>query len=327
DPATRTATIRAGMQVRAAARALRERGLGVPNLGDVDVQLLAGAIATGTHGTGRTLRNLSDMLIGGRMVTADGEVRAFDQEHDHDLLRAARVSLGTLGIFTEMTLQLSAAYRLRRQEWCTHIDACLEHLDALIARNRNFDFYWYPRSDAAKLRTWNPPEDALDDLLYASLVHDTIGWSDEVLPKERPLRFEEMEYALPAEAGVDCFQAVRARVKARHRQYVGWRVLYRTIAADDVYLSPYYGRESVTISIHQNATLPSWPYFQDIEPIFLAYGGRPHWGKKHTLGCAELQPRYPLWHRFRDIRRRLDPEGRLMSPYLYELLEDSAPCQ
>jgi FAD/FMN-containing dehydrogenase len=151
-------------------------------------------------------------------------------------------------------------------------------------------------------------------------VSEQVGWSYEVLSKERSLKFDEMEYALPAEAGPECFQEVRKRVKARHRKSVGWRVLYRTVAADDAYLSPAYQRDSVTISLHQNASLPFWEYFKDIEPIFLDYGGRPHWAKKHTLRAEQLSRLYPMWDRFLEIRRRVDPEGVFLTPYLRKLL-------
>jgi FAD/FMN-containing dehydrogenase len=113
---------------------------------------------------------------------------------------------------------------------------------------------------------------------------------------------------------------VRERVKKKWRRIVGWRVLYRTIAADDAYLSSFYKRESVTISLHQNAGLPFWEYFTDIEPIFRAYGGRPHWGKKHTLKAHDLRPLFPEWDRFLEIRRMLDPEGVFLNSYLREVL-------
>ncbi|HZD44138.1 MAG TPA: D-arabinono-1,4-lactone oxidase, partial [Methanomicrobiales archaeon] len=149
-----------------------------------------------------------------------------------------------------------------------------------------------------------------------------IGWANEVIPKKRALKFDEMEYEMPAEVGPECFLEVRKRIKEKHRKYVGWRVLYRTVAEDDAYLSMSYGRPTVAISLHQNAGLPYWNYFTDIETIFRRYGGRPHWGKKHTLTAHDLEPLYPLWDRFRNVRRRMDPDGVFMSPFLRGLLEE-----
>jgi FAD/FMN-containing dehydrogenase len=324
DATERVATLRPGTSVRETGDALLEVGLSMENLGDVDYQTIAGGIGTGTHGTGKRYTNLSGPLIGARLVTGRGEVIEIDAERDPELLDAARVSLGALGIFSAVTLRAARAHRLRRREWCTHIDACLANLEELIDDHQHFDFYWYPRSDEAKLRLWNPAEREPRDVPGARLVKDVTGWSKDVLPNAQELRFEEMEYALPAAAGSPCFQEVRRRIKERHRQYVGWRVLVRTIAPDGGYLSPFYGRDSVTIALLQNNTLPYQAYFEDLEPLFRAYGGRPHWGKKHGLKARELRSLYPEWERFAAIRARLDPGGTLLSGSLRELLlEDS----
>lgn len=320
DAAVPEATLRPGTTVREAGDALLEVDLSMENLGDVDYQTLAGGIGTGTHGTGKGYTNLSGQMVGGRMVIGSGEVVELDR--DPELLRAAKVSLGAFGIFTALRLRARRAHRLTRREWCTRIDDCLENLDALVSENRHFDFYWYPRSDEVKLRTWNPPEESPAEIPYATLVKDKTGWSKDVLPNPQELRYEEMEYALPAEAGPECFREVRKRIKEKHRKYVGWRVLYRTIAPDDGYLSPFYDRESVTIAVLQNNTLPYREYFEDIESVFRAYEGRPHWGKKHTLRAGELRPLYPMWDRFLEVRERMDPEGVFMSPYLRRLLID-----
>ena len=169
-------------------------------------QTVAGAIGSGTHGSGRDLYNLSMVLIGGRLVTADGEVREVSFEQDPDFIRALRVSFGTLGVFSSMRLQLEPIYDLHRQEWCCQIDDCLSRLDEISRENRNFDLYWYPR-DEANLRCLNPPGNEPDYNAFARLIDDRTGPSHKVIPKHSnmPHRFEEMEYALPAEAGLDCF--------------------------------------------------------------------------------------------------------------------------
>lgn len=323
DPEKKTATVRAGTMLREAGALFHEHGLSMTNLGDVDMQCLAGAISTGTHGTGKSLNVLTSHLVGGRMVTGTGEEIAFDAERDPDFLKAARVSLGALGIFTELRLQLLPAYELERREWCTHIDRCMAHLDELIGGNRNFDFYWYPRCDLAKLRTLNPPGEGTQDIPYATLEKSGRGFSHEILPRERKLRFDEMEYFFEREAAPECFREVRRRVKARWRRDIAWRVLYRTVAADDFWLSAATGRDSATLSLHHNAGLPFEDYFRDIEPIFLDYGGRPHWAKKHNLRAAGLRPMYGRWDEFMALRRRMDPRGVFLNPYLRELFGET----
>lgn len=230
DKEAREATMRAGTLLEDLGKQLHEVGLALENYGDVDYQAIAGAVGTGTHGTGKNLGNFPSMITGFRMVTASGDVLEVGED-DLDVLRAARVSLETLGIFTELTMRMMPAFRLRRREWCVHIDDCLANLDRLIEENRNFDFYWHPRRDEAQLRTLNMPGEEPEGL-FRELApsedgwrKDEEGWSFEIIPQERGLKFDEMEYMLPAEAFRECFQEVRERIKERHRQYVGWRVL------------------------------------------------------------------------------------------------------
>lgn len=312
------ATIRAGTSIHDASRELLWAGLMMHNWGDVDVQTVVGAIATGTHGSGLRLPNLAWMLVGGRLVTGSGEVVEFS-ESDGDLLRSVRCGLGAVGVVTEARLRLQPAFRLQRQEWCLRTDDCIEQLDGLAERSKTIDFYWYPRSDLTKLRVGGEPG-TLPRPDDARLVKDETGWGSDVVPQRRELRFEEMEYALPARAGLPVFQEVRRRVMDRHRRDVGWRVLWRYVAPDDAFLSEAEGRETVTISLHQNVGLPFWPYFHDMEPVFRRHVGRPHWGKKHTLAADDLRPLYPGWGRFQAERRRMDPDGTLLSPYMRTLL-------
>ncbi|EMG36867.1 FAD/FMN-dependent dehydrogenase [Desulfocurvibacter africanus PCS] len=313
-------TVRAGITLKRAGRIFHDLGLAMANPGDADPQSLAGAVGTGAHGTGKDLRILSSHLVGGRMVTGGGPIVAFDIEDDIEFVNMLRVSLGTLGIFTELRLRLLPAFELERREWCTHIEGCLAHLDELIEGNRNFDFYWYPRSDEAKLRTLNPPGQGMRDIPYATLRKETRGYSHELIPRHRKLKFDEMEYFLPRKAGPECFREMRRRVRERWRKDAAWRVLYRTVAADDYHLSPATGRDSATISLHHKAGLSFKDAFEDIEPIFRHFGGRPHWAKQHSLRAEELRPMYPGWEEFLRMRKCLDPDGVLLNPYLRELL-------
>ena len=320
DPADGETTLRAGTTLKEANTKLLQAGLAVHNLGDVDFQTVAGVVGTGTHGSGRKLPIIPDVLVGVRLVDGAGEIREFSVEDDPEFFQAARVSLGVLGIFTSLRMRMLPAYKLHRREWCTHIENCLDHLEELMEENRNCDFYWYPRSDLAKIRTHNLPGEGTANLPYARCVEDKIGWMGEILPKQRELRFDEMEYFLPAQAGPECFRRVRRRVREIHRREVAWRVLYRTIASDDSWLSGAFGRDSVTISLHHNAGLPFDAYFSDIEPIFRDHGGRPHWGKKNNIPPEELRTLFPKWGEFQDVRRRMDPKGVFLNPYLRRIL-------
>ena len=315
-----TATVRAGTTLQELGRALYEHDLALPNYGDVATQTIGGAIGTGTHGTGRRLHNLSHMLIGARLVDGTGEVRTLGRD-DMDALRGARVALGSLGIFSEVTLQLVPSFDVERREFAMPTAAALDQLDDLCARNRSLDFYWYPRRDDIKLRLVNAVGGSAPPARDARELTRLAGYGHEVIPTHSgiPHRFDECEYALPEKNGPACFAAVRRRVLERWRATVGWRVLYRTVAADDSWLSPAHGRATVTISLHQNASLPWSDYFRDVEAIFREFGGRPHWAKKHTGRGARLAALYPRWDAFQQLRARFDPKGVFLTPYLREL--------
>ena len=317
----KTATLKAGMTVQESNLALQKLGLALFNTGDVDVQTLAGAISTGTHGSGKKLPNLASVLTGVKLIDYRGEIIEFNDEKDPDVMRAMRVSLGTLGVFSEITVKVVPLFKLRRIEICTDTDTCLYHFNDLAQENRNVDFYWYPRSDETKIRILNEPGQGTThfDFLHRR-VEDVEDYVGLVLPKKRELKFDEMEYALPEETGLHCFREIRQRIKERHRKSVAWRVLYRCISSDDNYISPHYGRASVSISLHHNAGLPFDDYFNDIEPVFRYYGGRPHWAKKHNMSAGDLAPLYPEWTSFHQIRKKLDPENLLLNEYLKKLL-------
>lgn len=317
------ATVLAGTSLSDLGSGLEKADLAIENYGDVDYQTISGSISTGTHGSGVDLGNLSSFLMGGTFVDGTGEHVPFGVDAEGgeaELLRAARVSLGTLGIFTSLTLRVRPAFRLRRLNWMTHIDWVLENFEELVDENRCFDFYWYPRSDLAQVRILNEPGDEPSLLPPGELRTDEVGPSYKVLPHDRHLRFEEMEYMLPLSAGMEAFNVVRQRIKERHRSYVGWRVLVRTIAADNGMLSNAHSRPTMTIALLQNVGLPYAPYFDDMEPVLRSFDGRPHWGKKHTMTAEELRAHYPDWDEFHRLRGRHDPDGLFLNDYLRELL-------
>jgi FAD/FMN-containing dehydrogenase len=319
------ATIQAGTEIGELGPTLREDGVTLIQLGDIDYQTLVGGMATATHGTGASLPHLGALLVGGRLVDGRGEIVEFDETADRELLGALRTSLGVFGVMTEVRVRLRTTRRLRRREWCLSVDEALEQLDELGGRFERVDLYWYPRRDEVKVRTWVAEDEARDeDAPGGVLDKDEVGWSDEMLPSPQENRYDEMEYMLPVEGGPDTFRALRRRILDRHRDQVAWRVLYRWVAGDDAYLSPMTGRDTVTIALLQNADRPFWPYFEDCEPIFLEHGGRPHWAKRHTRRTAELQGMYPEWETFRRLRREHDPNGVFLTPYLASLLEPEA---
>lgn len=214
EPERRRVWVRAGTKLSALGRELFALGLALENLGDVDVQALGGALATGTHGTGRSLPNLSARVSGVRLLRADGSLLVLRAEDDAERLAAARVSLGALGVVTAARLDCVPAYRLHERVERLPIEACLASLAEKSAAHRHYEFFWYPTRDFAETKTLDATE--LPPEAVAGRKYERIGWSHEILPSVRELRFVEMEYALPAEAAPACFLELRERMRARH---------------------------------------------------------------------------------------------------------------
>ena len=308
------ATVRAGTRIADLGAPLQAAGLALANQGDVDVQAMAGAISTGTHGTGPALGSLSTMVGGVTLATASGEIVDID-EGDPEALAASALSLGTLGVVVAVTLNLVPAYRLRERVWREPVEQALGRLPELIARTRHFEFFWLPESDEADCKALHP---ALPDAVPGDT--ERIDWSWRIFPSERTRKFVESEWSVPAERGPACFSAIRELMRTRHSE-VKWPVEYRTVAADRLPLSPAFGRATVAISIHQGADRPWQAFFAEAQEIFVAHDGRPHWGKWHSLRRADFLGLYPNWLSFERVRQRFDPGGLFLSPYLSNIFE------
>jgi FAD/FMN-containing dehydrogenase len=315
------AVVWAGSRIFELGEPLRAAGLAMNTMGDIDRQAIAGAIATGTHGTGFDVRSISNQVAGMRIVTADGAVRDLREVAgggDADALNAARVSLGSLGVVSQVRLRLVPAFRLHERTWFEAPDECMARLEERIHATRHFEFFWMPVKDACFMKSLHPTVRECDPM--PDKKGERIDWSDRVFPSERNVKFNEIEFSMPAEHGPACFAALRALLLGPYRGIVEWPLEYRTVAPDDIWLSPAYGRRTVSISAHQAAELPHEPFFREVEAIFRAHEARPHWGKWHSHRANELRGLYPRWDDFQRARRSLDPGGVFLNEYARGLL-------
>lgn len=326
-----TATFWAGTKLHQVVEPLWAAGLAMANMGDIDRQALAGAVSTGTHGTGPTLGSISTQVVGLRLVLASGEIIECSPTQEPALFQAAQVSLGVLGIITQVTLRCLPAYRLHEKTWVAGFEECMGQLDGLIAANRHFEFFWVPSEDVCAMKTLNPTSAERLDTPYrptvtgrlTRYVHDErIDRSYRIFPSERNLKFNETEFAIPAANGPDCLREIRQLMQHRYPAVL-WPLEYRTLAADAIPLSPAYGRATVTISVHQAAELPYNPFFADVEAIFRNHRGRPHWGKIHTHTARELAALYPAWAAFQQVRAQVDPTGLFLNEHVRTVLLDA----
>lgn len=341
-----TAKFGSGIRLSDIGPALDAIGQAMPNLPDIDRQTLAGATATATHGTGIAFPALSDFITQLQLVTATGDVLEFNQSDDK--LNAARVNLGALGIVTEMTLQNQRPFRLKARNTVDRIENVLDRFDEEAARHRHFEMFPLTHSDYALVLeinetdepTNNPPpnpEEAAafgqamamwaatppkDRLPLVNGLAEQIGpteavdMSYKILSNIRNNRFNEMEYSVPLHAGADCLREILKTIIDKEVDVV-FPLEYRYVKRDNTWIGMSSGDEDhAAISIHRTAGEDYKPYFDLIEPIFWKYGGRPHWGKIHSLGAEQLTQLYPRFSEFQALRKTLDPTGRFLNDHL-----------
>lgn len=348
-----TVTVLAGTPLHLLNERLHALELAVHNLGDIDRQTLAGAIATGTHGTGGTRASLSAQVEAFETVIADGSLVQASATENADLFHAGRVGLGALGILTAVTLMVEPTFCLEAVEEPMSWDEAVGRYDELVASNQHVDMYWFPHTDQMMTKRNNRTLDDsrplsrtrawVDDELLSNTVFGAMnrlgnavprivpalnrfsagalsarGYSDashRVFTSPRRVVFKEMEYAVPREAGIPALVEVR-RLVDRSPWRIGFPVEIRCTPADDIWLSTSGGRESVYLAFHVHERADHTAYFAEVERLLRGYDGRPHWGKLHTRTADDLAPAYEHWSDFRRVRDQVDPDRTFANPYL-----------
>lgn len=350
-----TATVLGGTKLKYLGDALFEHGMAQENLGDIDVQSISGAISTGTHGTGVRFGTLSTQVVGLTLVTATGEILECSPDHNPDIFKAAQVSLGTLGIIAKVRLRVVPAKRMHYQAYRKKLSDCLEHIEAYKQENSHFEFFWFPYTDSVQAKLLKETSDpaskssfwgdfnkiVLENGVYWLLSEgcrlfprlckpvcnisaqsianiDEVNYSHRLFTTPRMVRFQEMEYNIPAEHMRTVLTEIQQCIEQQQFQ-VHFPVECRFVHSDDIWLSPAYQRESAYIAVHMYRGMPYRSYFYHIEEIFKRYNGRPHWGKMHTRTAEELSTLYPRWQDFQKIRATLDPQGMFLNNYLCTL--------
>jgi len=353
DKANGLATVQGGAKLHPLFAELAAHGFGIENQGDIDKQSITGATATATHGTGAKFQNVSAQIVSARIVTATGEVLEVSEGDDY---LAARVSLGALGVISEVTLKVVPLFTLHREDELRPLSTTLERLDADVDGNDHFEFFVFPYGETALTRTTRrsnePPrpgpawkkrlgeglENAglnvicrtgrqfpsaaprlnrlITSLMSPSSVQDH-GW--KVYASARNVKFTEMEYAIPREHAQEAVRRVIDLVRRRNLPIM-YPLEVRFSAPDDAFLSTAHGRETCYIAVHQFSGMEFETYFRAVEEIMDSYEGRPHWGKRHYQSAATLRERYPDWDRFIAVRDRLDPNRVFRNDYTRRVL-------
>nr|WP_281276130.1 D-arabinono-1,4-lactone oxidase [Flexivirga caeni] len=359
DEASGRVWVHAGTPLHVLGPELQRRGLAMTNLGDIDRQTIAGAVSTGTHGTGAAFTGIAGQLTGVELVVADGSVlRVTDTEHA-DLLPAVALSLGALGIVTALQIQCVPSFLLHAVEAPASFDETLDGIDERVDGTDHFEFYWFPHTDRvltkrntrvsgesrrAPLPAWRSRVD--DDLLSNKLFgvlnkaatrapriipamnqvsaralsrREFTDWSYRVFASQREVVFRESEIAVPRSALPGVLRELRSWLQ-RRVEVVAFPVEVRFAAPDELWLSTAYERETGYIAIHQYVARDHRRYFEAFWAMLDGLGARPHWGKMHELDAAELRSRYPRFDDFTALRDRLDPQRVFTNPYLDRVL-------
>jgi L-gulono-1,4-lactone dehydrogenase len=354
DVANGLVTVRAGTTLRDLNQSLDQLGLALTNLGDIDKQTIAGALSTGTHGTGARYGGMATQIAALELVLADGSLVSCSPTERPDLFAAARVSLGAIGVLSTVTLRCEPAFVLAADERPEPLDELLARFDEQIDQHDHMEFHWFPygrnalvkRNDRLPAGTRPEPLSRLRQFVEYELVENTalagmcrLGraiprlvrplhrtvdsvlsartYSDRshrVFVSSRQVRFVESEYAIPRESLADVLAELRREIP-KLADPVMFPLEIRVAAQDDIWLSTAQGRDSAYIAIHQYLGMPYRQYFDLFESITRTVDGRPHWGKLHTLTAARLAALYPRFDDFRRVRAEVDPAGRFANPY------------
>lgn len=340
----------AGTKLHQLGKILAANGYAQENLGDIDAQSIAGAISTGTHGTGVLFGNLATQVVEMTVVLASGEVITCSETKHTQYWKAVQLSLGMLGIIVKVRLRVIPAYSLVYESKKEHLFTVLERLEE-YKKNRHFEFFLFPYSDDVQVKITNQTEEigstmrwhklqteVIENMAFsllsescrlfpslservsqfsAKVVPNTkiVGPSHKVFATARNVRFYEMEYSVPQEHMRVVVEEIY-RVIHQKNFHVHFPIECRYVKEDDLWLSPSYERDSAYIAVHMYKGMKYAAYFQEIERIFQKYDGRPHWGKMHTMKYEQLEQVYPMLYSFLQVRETLDPTGLFLNPYL-----------
>lgn len=349
DKVTQLATLKAGTRLQQMGQLLADIGQDMLNIPDINKQSLAGAIATGTHGTGIRLPALHGRVESFRMMKVNGDELNCSPTENADIFHASLVGMGSFGIVTEYTLKNWPLHRTERKVDIVPFDELLRDWEKLYLNNRNAEFFYIPFTGIAARIVHNQtmaeatprgPDKDMETLMDLKKLRDYLSWSPslrrrvaealagkhgtevavdyswKLMASERSVRFNEMEFHLPLENQMAALKEVVAVIESK-RPDVFFPIEARVIERDDrAWLSPFYERDSGSIAVHAYYEDDHKFMFELVEPILRKYGGRPHWGKLHSLAAADLEKLYPKWKDVQAVRQQLDPQGKLLNPFL-----------
>lgn len=356
DNETMEARLWAGTYLYEAAPLLASVGMALENMGDIQQQTIAGAISTGTHGTGLAFGSLSDQVVAWTWVDGKGDVR-HHRRADDDLSKALSLSLGMLGVLVDVTIRTVPLYSLQVTSYKRSLDGALAEWPTGLRDNRHLEWFYFPGTDTVQVKTTNSiplvkqsVQSKAVDFVKNGLV-ETAGFKAiseicrikpemsrkmtdfsaksvptgskegmyyEIFPSPRLVKFTETEYAIPLQRFEDCMMEMHDFLRA-HPFFVHFPIECRVTAGEDAFLSPTQGEATAFLAFHMYKGMDDGPYFKWVHQLMATYGGRPHFGKMNNLTGEKMQKLYPNLDRFMAIREQCDPNGVFMTNYLQSI--------
>lgn len=357
DPEKKWAEVKAGTKLLKLGNDLNALGLAMANLGDIDVQSIAGALSTGTHGTGKNFGTLATQIESITIALAHGELVNVSPTENPELFSAACISMGALGIITRYKLKVVSAFKLEYSSTLASMKDMLANFDKYNNENRNFEFYWFPFTDMVQLKLVNETDKPIkdggfmrdfNDIVIENMGYQVLSEVSRIFPKfykpfskfsaknvphgtwinqsnkifatKRWVRFKEMEYNVPEHRFTECITEIMETIEKRDfRVHMPLEIRY--VKADDLMISPASGRNCIYMAVHQYNGMDYETYFKTIEEIFWKYDGRPHYGKMNTMNKDQFANTYPNWSKFCSLQKECDPNGIMLNDYLKGILQ------
>jgi FAD/FMN-containing dehydrogenase len=330
DSERRRATALPGTLIRDFYEPLWAAGLALRNQGDIDTQQIAGAVATATHGSGIRNTSLSGVVRRVRLVSAAGEVLDVGED-EPELLRAAQVSVGMLGVMTQVELDVTDAYRLKEQIGLEPFEEVMDRWDELVGEHRHFGYFWLPSEESGALYNLSDDGEPVADKCFIKIYDEAapdepdsdapgrrVDRCYRIYPMVYDPNFHELEYFVPLEKGPEAIRAMRELMLASLPDSL-YPLEIRTVGPDDAFLSPNYGTATTVISVSGTPGTDYWGYLRSVDSLLSDFVARVHWGKLHFLTPERLHALYPQAGEFIAIRRRLDPDGVFLNDHLRPL--------
>lgn len=340
-------TVNANMTYIELGQRLHTAGYALHNLASLPHISVIGACMTATHGSGNRLGSLASAVVGLKMITADGQHITHSREKDGPAFDGLVVSLGSLGVVTQVTLAIEPSYQIRQQIYNVPAFELLEkEVEGIMASHYSVSLFTkyggaYDRDQTdriwVKQRLQPDEESPLPDQFLGAVPRTTRPEDFDINPIDVPGPWYQRlphfratglpadghelqtEYILPREYAQAALQALQPLHQALSPVLRVSEI--RTVAADNLWMSPFYKRDAVCVHFTWHPNGPGVASLMPkIEEALAPFDPRPHWGKLFSLATEQIRQSYPKFNDFKDIVEDYDPKRKFRNRYLDSLL-------